>query len=145
MREAKDEETAFVNETIDKVFMRNCLEEWEWCAQNPYLFEVEVPVSEDEARVLKAFNEQFHALAVLPKGTNLGIGEARDYCAINVNDDRETYSALFNVPSAKEFTRDDEEDQYTLKAMHVKETAGRIAAMMVARQNKATTRSGKSV
>ena len=30
MREPTDEETAFVNETIDKVFMRNYLEEWEW-------------------------------------------------------------------------------------------------------------------
>ena len=77
MREPTKEEIAFVNETIDKVFMRNLFEEWEWGTQNPYLFEVEVPFLAGEAKVIKAFNELFHVLDVLPIDANLGIGEAK--------------------------------------------------------------------
>ena len=91
------------------------------------MFEVEVPFSADEAKVIKAFNELFHVLDVLPEDTNLGMGDAKDYCAININYDRETYSALFNVPSAKEFRRGDEEYQYSLKVIHGREMADRIA------------------
>lgn len=136
MREPTKEEIAFVNETIDKVFMRNLFEEWEWGTQNPYLFEVEVPFLAGEAKVIKAFNELFHVLDVLPIDANLGIGEAKDYCAININYDRETYSALFNVPSAKEFKRGDAEYQCTLKVIHGREMADRIAKILMARKRK---------
>ena len=145
MREPTKEEIAFVNETIGKVFMRNLFEKWEWGTQNPYLFEVEVPFSADEAKVIKAFNELFHALDVLPIDANLGIGDAKDYCAININYDRETYSALFNVPSAKEFERGDEEYQYMLKVIHGREMADRIAKILIARKRKLSPEQEKQV
>ena len=138
MRKPADEEIAFVNKTINDVLRTHCFGEWTWWEEDPYLFAVEVPVYKDKARVERTFNELFHVLGLLPEGANIGIGDKSDYCSIDLNydGDSETYRALFNVPSAKKLRPGDEEYQYTLKEIHMAETANRIAKFMMARRGK---------
>lgn len=118
MREPTDNEAAFVRNTVKSVLARNGIEHWNGDMLNPYLLDVMIPVSVGEAKAAKAFNELFHELGVLPEETILKLAESGDYCASCMNEDGKTYSAIFNVPFAKEFQEGDEEYQYTLKAIH---------------------------
>ena len=123
MREPTDQEVTFVRETINKVFARNNVAQWQGDMVNPYLLEIQFPVSVGEDRAKKTFNDLFHALGVLPEDENLGLAEGRDYCATCVNEGGETYSALFNVPFAKDFKEGDEEYQFTIKAINDEQEA----------------------
>ena len=123
MREPTDKEAAFVRETLKSVLARNGIEQWNGDMLNPYLLDVMVPVSVGAAKAAKAFNELFHELGVLPEETTLELAEGRDYCASCMNEDGKTYSAIFNVPFAKDFKEGDEEYQFTLKAIHERDAA----------------------
>jgi len=123
MRELTKEEAAFVRETMQGVLTRNGIERWNVDMLNPYLVDIMIPVSVGEAKAVKTLNELFHALGVLPEDENLGMAESRDYCASCMNEDGETYSMIFNIPFAKEFKEDDEEYQFTLKAIHESDAA----------------------
>ena len=123
MRELKEEEAAFLRETIEKVFARNGIEQWQGDMLNPYLLDVMIPASVGEAKAAEAFNDLFHSLGVLPKDDTLPMSHGRDYCSCCVNEDGETFSAIFNVPFAKEFKEGDEEYQFTLKAIHAEQEA----------------------
>ena len=98
MREPTDKEVMFVRETMNKVLTKNGIR-WKGDMINPYLLDIQVPISVSEAKAAKVFNELFHALGVLPDGETLEIGEGRDYCATCVNEGGEAYSAMFNVLS----------------------------------------------
>lgn len=117
MREPTDKEVMFVRETMNKVLTKNGIR-WKGDMINPYLLDIQVPISVSEAKAAKVFNELFHALGVLPDGETLEIGEGRDYCATCVNEGGEAYSAMFNVPFAKDFKESDEEYQFTIKCMN---------------------------
>ena len=123
MREPTDKEAEFVRETINQVFARNGIGRWKGDMLNPYLLDIMIPASVGEAKAMKAFNELFHALGVLPENEQIEMAEGKDYCATCMNEDGETYSALFNVPFAKDFKEGDEEYQFTLKAIHAKQDA----------------------
>jgi hypothetical protein len=121
MREPTDKEAAFVRETIESVLAKGGIGQWRGDMVNPYMLDIQVPVSVGRRKVEKTFNSLFHALGVLPADEVIAIGEGRDYCAAVENEDSETYSALFNVPFAKEFKEGDEEYQFTLKAINAAE------------------------
>ena len=123
MREPTDAEAAFVRETVEKVLARNGIEHWNGDMLNPYLIDIMIPASVGAAKAAKAFNELFHELGVLPKETTLALAEGRDYCVSCMNEDGKTYSAIFNVPFAKEFKEGNEEYQFTLKAIHERDAA----------------------
>jgi len=127
MREPTDTEAAFVRETVEKVLARNGIEHWNGDMLNPYLIDIMIPASVGAAKAAKTFNELFHELGVLPKDDTLPMSHGRDYCSCCVNEDGNTFSAIFNVPFAKEFKEDDEEFQFTLKAIHAEQEAEAIA------------------
>ena len=123
MREPTEKEAAFVRETVEKVLARNGIGQWQGDMLNPYLLDVMIPASVGEAKATEAFNDLFHSLGVLPKDDTLPMSNGRDYCSCCVNEDGETFSAIFNVPFAKEFKEGDEEYQFTLKAIHAEQEA----------------------
>ena len=123
MREPTDKEASFVRETIVSVLAKSGIAQWQGDMVNPYLLDIMVPVSVGRKKAEKAFNALFHALDVLPEGETIAIGEGRDYCAAVANEGGETYSALFNVPMAKEFKEGDEEYQFTFKAINAAQEA----------------------
>lgn len=122
MREPTDKEATFVRETVNTVLTNNKIAKWHGDMLNPYLLEIKVPLSTGRAKAARVFNELFHSLGVLPEEKDLMLGEASDYCAMTVETD-DTISATFNVPFAKDFKEDDEEYQFTLKAINDEQEA----------------------
>ncbi len=116
MREPTDKEVAFVKETVNAVLANNKIAKWQGDMLNPYLLEIKIPLSTGRAKAAQVFNELFHSLGVLPREKDLMLGEASDYCALTVETDN-AISAVFNVPSAKDFKDGDEEYQFVLKAI----------------------------
>lgn len=123
MQTLTDEEVISVRNKIEAVLARNGIEQWGGDMFNPYLFEIKIPVSVGEKRAVKTFNDIFHTMGVLPDDEQLQIAEGRDYCASCVDEDGETYSAIFNHSKAMKFTEDDEEYQFTLKAINDEQEA----------------------
>ena len=123
MQTLTDEEVISVRNKIEAVLARNGIEQWGGDMFNPYLFEIKIPVSVGEKRAVKTFNDIFHTMGVLPKDEQLQIAEGRDYCASCMDEDGETYSAIFNHSKAMKFTEDDEEYQFTLKAINDEQEA----------------------
>ena len=121
MKELSKNEVEAVYKTICDV-MQGAVLEWTYCSPSPFLFEVRVPAQSgefvnDEEAALKAFNKLFHAFGVLPKDESMAMGKAGSYCMTSVEDDGESYCALFNHPAAMQFQEGDEEYQFTLKAI----------------------------
>ena len=119
MKELSKNEVEAVYKTICDV-MKGSAVEWTYCSPSPFLFEVRVPVQSgelvnDEETALKAFNRLFHAFGVLPKDESMAMGKAGSYCMTSVEDEDESYCALFNHPAAMQFREGDEEYQFTLK------------------------------
>ena len=126
MRELEEKEAKFVREALGGVLDDNGIGEWAADMPNPYLVELRIPVSVGESKAIKAFNELFHAIGVLPKDDMLPMGESRDYCAIF--DDGTSFGAMFNFPMAKDFRETDEEYQFTMKAINAVEEEEAAAA-----------------
>ena len=125
MRELTEKEAKFVREALGGVLDDNGIGEWAADMPNPYLVELRIPVSVGESKAIKAFNELFHAIGVLPENDMLPMGESRDYCAMF--DDGTSFGAMFNFPMAKGFGESDEEYQFTIKAINVAEEEGAAA------------------
>lgn len=117
MREPTENEQAFVRETFNDVLARNGITRWRGDMVNPYMIDIQLPVSCGKAKAEETFNDLFHALGVLPAENTLRIGDAHDYCLICANADGETFSGTFNVPFSKDFREEDEEYQFTIKAI----------------------------
>ena len=117
MRELTKEEVIFVRGTLYRVMQRNKVQYSEDLIAN-FLVEAKIPASVGVKKAEKVFNELFHELGVLPPDENIGIGFGRDYCATCVEDGGKSYSAMFNFPCLMECTEDDEDYQYTLKAIN---------------------------
>lgn len=127
MRILTDEEVISVRDNMETVLARNGIGEWYADMFNPCLFELKIPVSVGEKKAVKTFNELFHEMGILPSGEQLQMGEGRDYCACCMDEDGETYSAIFNHHKAMRFKEGDEEYQFTLKAIHDEQEAEAIA------------------
>lgn len=123
MRYLADEEVIATRDKMETVLARNGIEEWEGDMLNPYLFELKISVSIGEKNAVRIFNDLFHTMGVLSSGEQLQMGEGRDYCACCVDEDGETYSAIFNHLKAMKFKEGDEEYQCTLKAIHDEQEA----------------------
>jgi len=83
--------------------------------ENPFLFSLLVPVSNDQSNVVAAANEIFHGLGVLPKDLALAMNECGDYCALLADEDEGFYVLLFNHPKAMAFKEGDEGYEFTVK------------------------------
>lgn len=123
MRTLTDEEVISTRSKVESVLARNGIEQWGGDMFNPYLFEIKIPASAGEKKAVKTFNDLFHTMGVLPNDEQLQMAEGRDYCACCVDEDGETYSAVFNHPKAMGFKEGDEEYQFTLKAIHDEQEA----------------------
>lgn len=123
MKTLTDNEVVFARKTVEAVLARNGIEQWGGDMLNPYLFELKIPVSVGEKMAVKTFNDLFHTMGILPNGEQLQMSEGRDYCVCCADEDGETYSAIFNHPKAMKFTEEDEEYQFTLKAIHDEQEA----------------------
>ena len=115
MRELTDKDIEAAEKTICDNMVGH-VTEWSYGLAAPFLFEVEVPISEGKEDALKAFNKLFHAFGVLPKDATISMSEGRAYCATCVGEDGESYCAMFNHPMAMQFKAGDEEYQFTPKA-----------------------------
>ena len=83
---------------------------------NPYCYNVRVDAgSADEAAILDAFNNMFHALGVLPENETLDVGDESDYCEIYATSD--AYFAPINDPLIIGVDENDENYKYVLKVV----------------------------
>ena len=127
MRILADEEVISIRDKMETVLARNGIEQWRGDMLNPYLFELKIPTSLGEKKAIKTFNDLFHSMGVLSGAVQLQMSEGRDYCACYMDEDGETYIAMFNHPKAMKFNGGDEEYQFTLKAAHERQEAEAIA------------------
>lgn len=118
MRTLTDEEVVSSRTKVESVLAQNEIEQWEGDMFNPYSFEIKVPVSIGEEKAVETFNDLFHTMGVLPINERLQMGEEGDYCACCIDENGESYSAMFNHQQAMRFKEGDEEYQFTLKAIH---------------------------
>ena len=121
---AKELDYQEVRRVLVDCFSRNGIEAMAGEKVNPYLFAINVSRSFGEAKVSQAFNETFHALGLLPPEVMLTPGDWCDYCGFFLDEDSDTYLAMFNHPEAKRFKTGSEAYQFTLRGMYESEGSG---------------------
>lgn len=81
---------------------------------NPYCYNTRVEGgAAEEKTIVKAFNDLFHELGVLPGEITIGIGEVGDYCEIYKEDG--AYFAPFNDPVVVGIGNTDQRHRYILR------------------------------
>ena len=113
-----------VRRIVADCFSRNGIEALAGEKVNPYLFTIRVARALGESKVGQAFNETFHALGLLPTDVSLSLGDWCDYCGFFLDEESDTYLAMFNHPDAKRFTRGSEAYKFTLRGMCESEAGG---------------------
>ena len=117
MRELTDKDFDIINSVVMGTTKAHKLKDVVPQQENPFLFSLYVPVSNDQMKVVTAANEIFHGLGVLPADRTMKMGEGADYCAVFVAAEGDYYVLRFNHPKAMSFKKGDEEYQFTLKAI----------------------------
>ena len=118
MKKLTNKEVVAISKKIETALARNGIEQWGGEIFNPYLFMIKIPVSVGEKKAVKTFNDLFHTMGVLPSNERLQMCSARDYCACCMDDDGETYNAIFNHPKAMRLKEGGAEYKFTIKAMY---------------------------
>lgn len=118
MKELTDKDYELASEIAIEAIESNGLKDVVSQVDNPFLFSLYVPITNDKRKVVAAANEIFHRLGVLPAERTLKMGEGDDYCYMTVVSDGDYYVLSFNHPKALSFTESDEEYQYTIKYDH---------------------------
>ena len=110
---------ALIDDVVGEVIGNSGIEGAQLCedGDNPFAFLIQMPMENDGRLVIKACNELFHALRLLPEGKDLALGELGDYCDVGRGgtSDGECYFAIFNHPAVFEFTESDPECRFILK------------------------------
>lgn len=118
MKELASQDYSLIRRTVKDIVKKHGLKDTAISQTNPFLFALFIPVSNGRPKVVKACNELFHVLGVLPSDKEVQPRECGDYCSILVDEEGFDFIAEFNHPMSKGFKAGDEEYQFTLKAMY---------------------------